>query len=126
VSGTVKYKGQPVTGGSMTLYVGDAGYPVAIDSNGHFTAYQLPEGEAIVTVDTEPLNPSKPKYPGSGRRKDKDKGGSGSSSPAPEGKGGGPAGTYVKIPAKYRTKDKSDLRLTLKAGSNRKDFELTD
>jgi len=123
LSGTVKYQGKPVTGGNMTLFIGDAGYPVTIDANGSFSANQLPPGEAVVTVDTEALNPNKPKYPGSGGGKDRSGGGMGH---VPEGKGGASPGTYVKVPPKYHNKDKSDLRVTLKAGKNQKDFELTD
>src|SRR5829696_1964631 len=93
LSGAVSYNGKPVTGGSMTLYVGDGIYPVAISADGTYSATQIPEGEAIVTVDTEALNPNKPKY-GDGRPQ-------GGMSPVPEGASQGPTGKYVKLPAKY-------------------------
>jgi len=117
LTGTVKYKGAPVTGGMMTLFFGNVAYPVGIGADGTFSVTQLPEGDAVATVDTESLNPNKPKYGGKM---------GGGMSPPPAGASTGPQGTYVKIPAKYRDKAKSDLKVTLKAGKQEKTFELTD
>jgi hypothetical protein len=36
------------------------------------------------------------------------------------------AGTYMKLPAKYRDRAKSDLRVNLTRGKNEKNFDLTD
>ena len=117
LTGKVTYKGQPITGGNMTLFIGDAGYPVAISPDGKYSVNQLPEGEATATFDTEQLNPNKPVY---GGKKD------GGMSPIPEGAGGGPKGTYVAIPAKYKTKSKSDLKVAVKKGKQEHNFELKD
>jgi hypothetical protein len=118
LSGKVSYKGQPVTGGNMTLFFGNTAYPVGLGADGTYSAIQLPEGDATVTVETETLSPNRPTYGGKGGK-------GGMSSPPPQGSGG-VAGTYVKIPAEYASKDKSDLKVTLKRGKNQKDFELTD
>lgn len=117
LSGKVLYKNAPVTGGSMTLYIGDAGYPVTINPDGSYSANQLPVGEAVVTIDTEALNTNQPAYGG--------KQGSGMS-PVPEGANPGSVGKYVKIPEKYKSPDKSDLKITLKKGKQEKDLTLTD
>jgi len=116
LSGKVMLNGTPVTGGTMTLHIGEAVYPVAISTDGSYSAIQLPEGEAVATVDTEALNPNKPKYGGKG----------GGMSPMPEGTGKGPAGAYRKIPTKYRNKATSDLKVTLKSGSQEKTFEMKE
>jgi len=112
LSGKVAYKGQPVTGGNMTLYFAEAGYPVAISPDGTYKATQLPAGDAVATVTTDHLNSNKPKY--------------GGSSPVPEGVKQGPTGTYVAVPARYKRKETSDLKVTLKAGKNQYDFEMKD
>jgi hypothetical protein len=136
VSGTVTYKGSPVTGGNLTFYTENAGtYSVALDENGKYTGYDFPAADAIVTVETESLNPAKkqveykgqvtggPKYgrPPGGPVKAKGM----PLSPPPEG-----AVTtnvkYVRIPAKYADKASSPLRVTLSAGGQTHDFELTD
>jgi len=117
LSGKVLYKGAPVTGGNMTLYVGDAAYPVGLNADGTYSVTQLPEGDAVATVDNSSLNPDKPKYGG----------GKGAAySPPPSGKNVGPAGKYVKIPPKYKKKETSDLKVTLKNGKMEHDFVLKD
>jgi len=117
LTGKILYKDAPVTGGTMTLYYGDTPVLVAIGADGTFSASQIPEGTAAVTVDTEPLNPKQPKYGG--------KQGGGMSSPPP-GANTGPKGTYVKVPDKYRKKETTDLKLTLERGKQEKTIELKD
>jgi hypothetical protein len=119
LTGKVLYKGQPVTGGSMTLNYAESSYPVAIRADGTFKAAQLPAGEAIVTIDNEFLNPNKPTYgggkgPGSGLGK------------IPEGANQSSGGTYVKLPAKYKDKKTSDVKITLKGGNQDITVELKD
>lgn len=117
INGKVTYKGAPVTGGQMTFFYESAGvYPVAISADGSFNAVDLPTGTAVVTVDTELLNPKKktPKYGG----------GRGGMSAPPEGVNSGPSGTYVAIPAKYRTRGASDLKVEVKAGSQDLDINI--
>jgi len=116
VTGKVNYKGQPVTGGTMTLYVGEAGYPTGLSPDGAYSLTQIPEGEGTITVNTDALNPNKPKYGGK----------AGGMSPMPEYAAEKAKGAYVKIPAKYKNKATSDLKVSLKAGKQQKDFDLTD
>lgn len=116
VSGKVTYKGQPVTGGNMTFFIGDAGYPVTISPDGTYSVSQLPEGEATVVIDNEQLNPKQPVYGGKT---------GGGMSPVPEGRGG-PKGTYVALPAKYKNKDKTDLKVPLKTGKQEFNLDLKD
>jgi hypothetical protein len=85
----------------------------------------------VVTVETESANPKpKPKavQPGAGdrgdptddyRKKMEEMG------KVPQGAATN-AGQYVQIPAKYATKDKSPLHVTLTKGSNENNFDLTD
>ncbi len=155
ISGTVKYNGQPVTGGTLVFFTKGGVYPSAISTDGTYTAIDLPEGEATVTVDTEALNPDHKKVEysvktagsgGDGAKYGGSKGYGGGKgggaqpfakppavgggkqdrSPAGEGSPQGEAGTYVKIPRTYADKDKSPLKLVLKEGSQHQDLELKD
>jgi hypothetical protein len=116
ISGKVMYKGAPVTGGTLTIFIGEVTYPVGIGSDGSYNAVQLPAGEAVATVNNDALNPDKPKY---GDKMAK-------IGPMPKDRAQVPTGTYVKIPAKYKDKKTSDLKVTLVAGKNDHTFELKD
>jgi hypothetical protein len=121
LSGTVKYKGQLVKGGTLALYSkkGGAVNSITIRPDGTYSGTDLPEGEMEVTIETESLNPNKEKPEGY------DKGMK--MSPKPEGAGSDPGkGEYVKIPPKYADKTTSKLTVTLKSGENTQDFNLTD
>jgi hypothetical protein len=143
VSGKVSIGGTPVTGGTLSFYTDKGVYPVGITPDGTYTAIDLPEGEAVVTIDTEALNPNRhtqeynattaaaggadmaSKY-GKGATKTPAPKGAGKldKSPAGENSPQGAAGSYVKIPKEYTDKAKSPLRVTLRAGSQSHDFEL--
>jgi hypothetical protein len=127
VSGTVTYKGQAVTAGNVTFHSQDMGsYNTSLAPDGTYQIVDVPKGELVVTVETESANPDK-KTPDYGR-------GKGSKMYAErmamEKKMGSPlgqpAGKYLKIPAKYATPKDSPLKVTLEAGKQVKDFELTD
>jgi hypothetical protein len=105
VSGTITLDGQPLTTGNVSFLPAQSG-PVAtgtIRSNGGYTietgtAKGLPPGDYIVmVVATKPVTP----IPGAPEQ-------------APE----------LITPAKYGTRETSDLRCTVKAGSNRVNFDL--
>jgi hypothetical protein len=123
ISGSIKYKGQPVTGGTVTIYPKEGGaYAATLEKDGTYMTGGLPVGEVVVTVETESINPNRPKPSQYGGR-------GGGASPAPKDAPAAPAepaGTYVKIPAKYNNKESSKLTATLKSGNNPQDFDLTD
>lgn len=130
LSGNVKYKGTPVTAGTITFTAKaegrDAGgtYFAAINSDGTYSTSQLPDGEFGVAIETESANPNRPtmdQYGGRGKGKMK-------ASPAPDDAGPAAAakGGYVKIPPKYSNPKTSGLSVTLTGGKNTQDFELTD
>jgi len=121
VTGKVTYKGAPVTGGMLFFHAADSSMsPVVIDNDGNYQARDMPIGEMTVTVDTEMNNPKRhaQQYPGSGGKKVQEY-------KPPEGVTGA-AATYVNIPSKYTDKTKSDLKVTVAAGKQAKDFELKD
>jgi len=141
VSGTVTYKGNKVTGGSLTFHTKDAGaYTCAIRADGTYSGVDLPAGELVVTVETESINPKTkmPEYKGgqdpraamyggkAGGAPKPPAGAKVEASPKPEGSPESEETVYVKIPAKYNDPGKSGLTVTLAAGSNTKDFDLTD
>lgn len=130
LTGSVKYKGKPVTAGTITFYPkGEKGdtagnYPVPIDPDGTYSASQLPAGELAVAIETESANPkNRPSAKQYGGAKSKMK-----MSPPPEGVNvaKGPQGAYVPIPKKYADPKESGLTVKLTSGKNTKDFDLTD
>jgi hypothetical protein len=126
VSGKVTYNGKPLKGGSVTFFVSGAKpdrVSAEIDRDGKYTAYNVPAGKAIVTVDTDRLNPKNIK----GKRY----------SPPPgvaapkgfnEGKGGvspeEAAERFVEIPSKYSKEDESGLTCEVKGGAQPHDIDL--
>jgi hypothetical protein len=142
VSGKVTYNGNPVTGGTLVFHSEAGVYPASITTKGTYQVVDLPEGECIVTIDTEQLNPNKktPAYDGRtagggaaakmyGKASGPPPGtkiGKQQKSPAGEGSPVGEAGTYVKIPKAYSDRSKSPLKVTLKRGSQEQNFELKD
>jgi hypothetical protein len=133
LSGTVKYNGNPVTSGTISVYPTEGGFhSIVIQSDGTYSSAGLPVGEITVAIETESANPKNhPPQDANARRR------AASASPAPGGErpgtgaaGGGAAagggGPYVKIPTKYAKKETSGLTYTIIAGPNQKDWELTD
>lgn len=146
LSGKVTYKGAAVTGGTLAFHSDAGAYTAVINADGTYTVTDLPEGEVVVTVDTEDMNPERkiPEYneksggalgtkygksaqppappqgsPPGGKTKQE-------SSPVPEGAPKAEVGQYVKIPRTYSDKTKSSLKVTLQAGKQQHNFELKD
>ncbi len=139
VSGSIKYKGKPVTGGTVQ-YVTKEGtaYSAPIDGDGTYSISDIPVGELVVTVETESVNPDKKLAGGSGKDAAKyknmaagqesqkppsDRGG-GNAGPAVEGTASGDKTKYVKIPESYSKAKTSPLTKTVKQGRQVIDVEL--
>ena len=124
VSGSIAYKGQPIKAGTMQFHTPDGtAYDAQISPDGTYAATDIPEGEMVVTVETESINPDKKAATG----KDAEKRGKMMQSP-PGGVGGAPTPTqhYIKIPSKYANSKTSPLTVTLTAGRQVQNFDLTD
>lgn len=148
VSGKVSYKGTPVTGGIITLYTATGTpFQAPISNKGTYMFPNLPEGPMTVTIETESINPDTMKkedykggkagagggpgagigamYKKAGPAPALKKGQEYKSSPVPDGASTGEV-AYVKIPAKYKDKETSGLKIDLKSGKQTKDLELND
>jgi len=140
VSGKVTYNGSPVTGGTISFQSSDhGGALVIINPDGTFKADEVPEGELTVAIETESINPNKevPEYKGGKSSGDMaakygkksvnspEHEEAGKMSPIPSGAPTG-KGTYRKIPLRYSDPTQSNLKVTLKKGDNKQDFNLTD
>jgi hypothetical protein len=118
LSGSVTYKGQPLKAGTMQLHAPDGvAYNAQIGEDGTYIATDIPEGELVITVETESFNPTKKAAGG----KDAEKRLKAQQPPPPgRGSGGGtPADLsehYVKIPEKYSNPKTSPLTVTVKSG----------
>jgi hypothetical protein len=141
VSGKVTYNGGPVTGGVIRFGAPgqDASAQGYVKEDGTYTVSDVPQGEMIVWINTEEINPEpkgKPKgIVGYGQPGQKE-GMSGAASmidslkkgkmDIPAG-AGGTVGKYMPIPDKYQSKKDSTLRATCKGGKQTGvDFTLTD
>lgn len=139
VTGRVLYKGNPVTGGMLAFHPTGGGIiSIPIGADGSYSAFDIPDGDMVVTVETESINPDKktPDYKGASGGAaamygGKAAGGGGmvakgqQNSPAPEGAIVS-SGTYMKVPAKYADPATSGLTVTLKKGEQKHDVTLTD
>ena len=129
ISGSVTYKGQPIKGGTMAFHTSDGvTYAAKLSSDGTYSATDIPEGELVVTIETESINPAR-KAAAMGKDGDK-RMKMGMGQPPPAGRGGGPEADqtqfYVKIPEKFSKPNSSPLSVVVKSGRNVKDLEITD
>jgi hypothetical protein len=126
VSGRVTYQSKPVPGGLITFRPTEPGRNPAsarLDEQGRFEV-TVPAGDVVVTVDNQELKetakglsiapPPGAKIP-QGEKKE--------SAPSPSA-AERPPGRYMPIPDKYNRSDTSDLKMTVKSGSQTKDFDL--
>jgi hypothetical protein len=120
LSGTVTVGGKPAAGAVMTLHYADGKtHQVTISDKGIFTAGAVPVGKATVTFSSMAQGMVDP----TGRNKDK---------MLEMMKGFAPtalqvgAAQMVPIPAKYTSKDTSDLTWEITSGKNQKTFELRE
>jgi hypothetical protein len=134
VSGKVTYNGQLVTGGIIQFSPADTNEVIQcsiLEDGTYLLGAAVPQGEMIVMVDTEAINPTRQKVDygqvaGKGgynpdEMMEKMKG----SGQIPESAGAA-VGKYVPIPRKYAEKKTSTLKVTIKGGKQVYNPELTD
>lgn len=115
LSGKVIYKDQPLTGGTITVISPDSKEKInaMISPEGTYSVSGVSPGEVIVTIETESI-----------------RGQTGVSYQAPPGHTAPDMGVklakYVPIPRSYGNPQATPLRVTLKNGSNKKDFSLNE
>jgi len=124
VSGTVKYKGTALPGGTLAFnQSGKTGsYTANIAPDGTYGVADIPSGDMVVTVETESVKPKQAKGAMAAKM-------SKMMSPIPDSVKAAPPpkGEYVKIPLKYSDPKSSPLKVTLKDGKNdNTNFDLTD
>jgi hypothetical protein len=133
VTGTVTYKGQPVKAGNIVFHSEDMGsYPGTLSPEGTYEIVDLPAGNMTVTVETESVRPDQ-KTTGYPRGRAGKAAAIDNERLAAEGMAGSAAAAnkeaaerYVKIPKKYADAKTSPLKVTLEAGKQVKNIELTD
>jgi hypothetical protein len=123
LSGNVSIDGAPVTGGDLYIHTAGGAIHAIITPTGSYTATDLPTGDWKVTVNTESLNPKRKKAPKVyGGKKD-------AIAPIPTGPQSTPSGAgggvFVEIPTRYMDASSTPLTVTITAGSQTKNIELT-
>jgi hypothetical protein len=110
VSGTVSYKGQPVTAGVVKFFPEAGGDPAEtpLGPDGTYRATGVPVGPCKVAVETLRFKTMTPPPPGMAKQM------------------GGPRPVYVPIPEKYERPDSSGLTFDVKKGTSSWDIPLTD
>jgi len=136
VSGALTYKGQPIKAAVMNFHSPQGiAYAALVASDGTYAAEDIGIGEMIVTVETESLKKNQAAVSSTSkdfaarmamnqssmRRNEGGGGGANSAAPPPP-----PVDLYIKIPAKYSNPKTSPLTVTLKAGRQVQNIDLTD
>ena len=121
ISGNITYNGQPIKAGNLQFHTKDGvAYDGKISADGTYSASDLPEGEFVVTVVTEHLNPARKGPPPSKDMERRMK-----AQQQPEGPAAAPPEEpYTKIPDKYSKPNTSPLSVKLKGGRQVHDLEL--
>lgn len=118
LSGKLTYKGQAIPAGVMTFHTAEGtGYDGLINTDGTYTATDLPAGEYTMTVETETIAKKINESKDAKRRENMMQKPPGGAAETPK---------YVKIPAKYGDIKTSPFKFSLSAGKSTKDFDLTD
>ena len=122
ISGKLSYQGQPIKAGTLAFYTPDGvSYAGQISLDGTYSASDLPEGELVVTVDTEHLSPAH-KAPTGKDVERRMKMMQQQQQPPPGSTP--PEQPYIKLPEKYKSPKTSPLTVTLTRGRQVKDLDL--
>jgi hypothetical protein len=128
VTGTVKYKGETMTKGTVMLQVGNNQPFISdIGPDGTYTVKGIPTGTAKIAVNVldDSITAHFRKMSAYGREKQKaadpeNPGGAAPAPPAPD-----PSSFYV-VPQKYAEVNTSGLTLEVKSGKNMHDIDIND
>jgi hypothetical protein len=113
VTGTISYKNDPVTMGTITFFVEGAPPVSASIANGQYEALDVPPGEAVIVVSGPPPDTGpgvKPKKQTRGE----------TGQPPP------PTPTGPVLPGRYGKAETSNLKFLVEKGSNTYNIALTD
>jgi hypothetical protein len=132
VSGSIKYKGEPLPSGRVAFYGANNALATGIIEDGNYTVNDVPVGEARIAVFvTDPQEKAKPSAgPGvpAGAADAMGKGPPGAAEHAPPMSGGAKSGgsskSAVPIPAKYNSPDTSGLTYTVTKGKQNHPIDL--
>lgn len=127
VEGTITYKGKPIPAGNLNFFTTDGtAYPALLSSDGTYTATNLPEGEYVITMETDSLKPEQAAPTGKDAARYMKQGYGGRQAPGEMGPTVKKSEVYVPIPAKYGKKASSPLTAKIHSGRNVVPVELTD
>ena len=127
VEGTITYKSKPIPAGNMNFYSSDGtNYSALLNRDGTYTVTNLPEGEYVITIETETLKPNQPAPTGKSAQMYMKQGYGGREAPAEMGPAPKKDEMYVRVPEKYGKKASSPLTAKLHSGRNVVPVELTD
>jgi len=124
ISGSVSFNGQPIKAGSMKFHTAQGvAYDAQLTGDGTYSATDIPEGELVVTVETESISPHK-KGPKGAEAAMRAK--AGITQPPPAGMAApvDPSAFYIKLPEKYNNPKTSPLTVTVKSGRQVHDVKL--
>jgi len=120
----------------MFFHQPDKAFPATVQADGSYAASGLPAGEFKVTIDTRSLKKAvspenmtkqiQEEAAKQGKTMPASGAGGFTKDQAQQAKGAASAPSYVAIPEKYADPKTSPLTATITAGSQSKDFTLTD
>jgi hypothetical protein len=124
ISGSVSFNGQPIKAGSMKFYTAQGvAYDAQLTGDGTYSATDIPEGELVITVETESISPHKTAPQGAEAAK---RAKANITQPPPPGMAPAPdpSALYIKIPEKYSNPKTSPLTVQVKSGRQVHDVKL--
>jgi hypothetical protein len=130
VSGKITYNGTPLPSGTVTFVPEKGEVVTAVIVDGKYTAQKVPTGPAKILVTSVPANEGRASFGNQGKNAmiNNMKNIPEDAPIPPEARkslaGGNPARNGLKIPTRYNDSEKTDLKYTVKSGSQDHDIEL--